>query len=217
MFDVREAWLTYDDGGRPLHALRDVSFRSPERGLVAVLGPSGSGKSSLLFVLSGLRAPSRGTVHFEGRGIFALSERERATLRRRRFGHVFQRHYLLEYLTVEENARLCAALARTKDNDRTDLLLGRLGLAEKKTRRPAELSGGERQRVAVARALAHGPSDVFADEPTAALDSENREIVMRILREEAERGLVFVATHDERIVVGAAMTIRLRDGQIESC
>jgi putative ABC transport system ATP-binding protein len=216
VLEARGAWLTFDDAGRPLHALSDVSLALPERGLVAVLGPSGSGKSSLLFVLSGLRAPTRGDVLVDGKPFSALGEGERAAFRRRRFGFVFQRHYLLEYLTVRENARLCAALAGGGAAERTDDLLRRLGLADKARRRPARLSGGERQRVAVARALAHSPAVVFADEPTAALDRENRGVVLEMLREEALRGPVVVATHDEGLVADAALTVRLRDGRVVS-
>lgn len=215
MLAARDVWLSFDDGGKPLHALREVSVELPERGLVGLCGPSGSGKSSLLFVLSGLRSPTRGEVRFGERSLWGLPEAERTALRRRRFGFVFQRHYLLEYLTVRENARLCAALARVPAaEDRTDELLGRLGLADRAARRPAKLSGGERQRVAVARALAHGPAVVFADEPTAALDAENRDLVLGMLREAAERGPVVVATHDESLLSGAVRTVRLRDGRL---
>ena len=214
MLEARDVWLSFRDGGREAHALAGVSVTLPPKGLVAVFGPSGSGKSSLLFVLSGLRPPTRGEVMLEGRPFSGRPEAERAAVRERRFGFVFQRHYLLEYLTARENARLCASLARAGAADRTDDLLRRLGLADKAGRRPSKLSGGERQRVALARALAHGPSVVFADEPTASLDAENRTIVMRILGEEAERGPVVVATHDEAIVREAAMTIQLRDGTV---
>jgi len=213
VLEARDVWLTFDDGGKPLHALREISVTLPARGLVAVFGPSGSGKSSLLFVLSGLRPPTRGTVTFDGKPFSEGAEGERASIRKRRFGFVFQRHYLLEYLTVRENARLCATLADVGMAERTDELLRRLGLAEKASRRPSRLSGGERQRVALARALAHNPAVVFADEPTAALDAENRGIVMQLLEEESQRGPVVVATHDEQLLANAALTIRLRDGR----
>ncbi|MBI5487239.1 MAG: ABC transporter ATP-binding protein [Deltaproteobacteria bacterium] len=214
MLEARDVSLTFRDGGRETHALQSISVTLPAKGVVAIFGPSGSGKSSLLFVLSGLRLPTRGEVTLEGRPFSERPEAERAAIRERRFGFVFQRHYLLEYLTARENARLCASLARSGAADRTDELLRRLGLGDKAGRRPSKLSGGERQRVAVARALAHGPSVVFADEPTASLDAENRAIVMGILSEEAERGPVVVATHDEAIVRDAVMTIRLRDGVV---
>ncbi|MBI5499250.1 MAG: ABC transporter ATP-binding protein [Deltaproteobacteria bacterium] len=214
MLEARDVWLTFRDGGRETHALQSVSVTLPPKGLIAIFGPSGSGKSSLLFVLSGLRRPTRGEVTLEGSPFSGRPEAERAAIRERRFGFVFQRHYLLEYLTARENARLCAALARSGSADRTDELLRRLGLEDKSGRRPSKLSGGERQRVAVARALAHGPAVIFADEPTASLDAENRSCVMRILSEEADRGPVVVATHDEAIVRDAAMTIRLRDGMV---
>jgi putative ABC transport system ATP-binding protein len=211
---AKGVWLTFQDGGKPLHALREIDVSLPGKGLVAIFGPSGSGKSSLLFVLSGLRAPTQGEVTLDGAPFSARPEAERAAIRQKRFGFVFQRHYLLDYLTVRENARLCAALARVGAAERTDELLRRLGLSEMAGRRPAKLSGGERQRVAVARALAHRPVVVFADEPTASLDAENRGIVMTMLEEEAERGPVVVATHDREIVERAAHTIRLRDGAL---
>jgi putative ABC transport system ATP-binding protein len=211
---AKGVWLTFQDGGKPLHALGGIDLVLPDKGLVAVFGPSGSGKSSLLFVLSGLRAPTQGEVTLDGAPFSGRPEAERAAIRETRFGFVFQRHHLLDYLTVRENARLCAALARVGAAERTDELLRRLGLEDKAGRRPAKLSGGERQRVAVARALAHRPVAVFADEPTASLDAENRGIVMRMLEEEAERGPVVVATHDREIVERAAQTIRLRDGAL---
>ena len=168
MIELRAASLVYEDHGKEVFAVREVSISVAEGEFVGILGPSGSGKSSLLYLLSGLKDPTHGQVLVDGRDLGGLTEVERAHMRLKEFGFLFQYPYLIGYLNALENV-----LVATPDRDSRDEaleLLGELGLGEKAHRYPHELSGGERQRVCVARSLVGGRRAVFADEPTASLE-----------------------------------------------
>lgn len=174
MIEASGVSLIYNDHGREVFACRDVSLCVGEREFVGVLGPSGSGKSSLLYLLSGLKDPSVGTVRYRGVEFRACDDRRRAAIRREEFGFVFQYPYLIGFLSALENV-LTGWLNGVEGAERAIDLLERLGLGEKMHRRPDELSGGERQRVCVARALLNRPKALFADEPTASLDPKTGE------------------------------------------
>lgn len=177
---------------------------------LGILGPSGSGKSSLLYLLSGLKVPSSGTVEFSGGPLSALSDDARSLLRRREFGFVFQQPFLLGYLSALENV----LVAGGSPEDGLALLAS-LNLAEKAHRQPHELSGGERQRVCVARALANRPKVVFADEPTAALDHTNGVNVVTLLNRLRGDGSLVMVTHDESMLAEADRIVRIVDGRIQ--
>ena len=208
----RSASLQYVDQGRTFFACQEVSLQVRPNEFLGILGPSGSGKSSLLYLLSGLKTPSQGDVLFEGRSLKRLSDDDRSKLRLREFGFVFQQPYLLGYLNAFENVRVASPVP---DGDEHAFeLLDRLGLAAKTHRRPHELSGGERQRVCVARALLGRPKVIFADEPTAALDHKNGVAVVSLLNRHREGGALIMVTHDESMLEEADRVIHLRDGRL---
>jgi len=205
--------------GEPVRALDDVSLSLPEGSYTAVMGPSGSGKSTLLNLVGCLDTPTAGAVRVEGREVSALSGRERAALRGRAVGFVFQTFNLMPRLTAEENVALPLVFRGRDRADRLDRardLLGRVGLADRTDHRPAELSGGQRQRVAIARALATDPAIVLADEPTGNVDSETGATIMDLFGDiHAEGNTILLVTHERRIAERADRIVHIRDGEIE--
>lgn len=204
--------LVYDDHGRNVFACREVNLHVGEREFVAVLGPSGSGKSSLLYLLSGLKDPTAGTVRYRGVEFRACDDARRAAIRREEFGFVFQYPYLIGFLSGLENV-LTACADGVEGVERAVELLEGFGLRQKIHRRPDELSGGERQRLCIARALLNRPKALFADEPTASLDPKAGEEVVRLLAEHRTGALVLV-THDRRILSTADRVLRMEDGRV---
>jgi putative ABC transport system ATP-binding protein len=196
-------------------ALRDVSLRVGAGSFVAVMGATGSGKSTLLHCAAGLDRPSEGTVTLAGREIARMRERPLTRLRRDRVGFVFQSYNLLSELTVRQNVLLPARLGGPRGRPLTEVL-ALVGLAGLERRRVGELSGGQRQRVAIARALVTGPSVVFADEPTGALDPTTGGHVLGLLRDAVDRdGLtVVMVTHDPVAAAVSDRLVLLRDGRI---
>ena len=211
----------YRLGAAVVPALRHVTLTIAEGEFVALQGPSGSGKTTLLNLLGLLDAPDEGTVAIRGEDAGALSENERSDLRRDRFGFVFQSFNLIAVLSAEENVSYPMALAGVnadRRRARARKLLEAVGLADRVGVRPDLLSGGQRQRVAIARALANRPAVVFADEPTASLDSQTAGEILALMREVCESsGVAFLfATHDPRVVARARRVITLRDGAVEA-
>ena len=206
--------LTYQDGDQTIDAVHEVSIAVEDHQFVGILGPSGSGKSSLLYLLSGLRRPSGGEIYLDDRAYSKMSERERVALRRTEFGFVFQQHFLINYLTALENVMVSAPVQDKAHAEQAKALLSDLGLGDKLHRFPYELSGGERQRAAVARAMIHRPRIIFADEPTGLLDRRTGLQVMTLLRGYCEQGSLIAVTHNPEILTEANLVITLRDGQI---
>ena len=204
------------DGSSPSVILNDVSLDIPGAGLTAIVGPSGAGKTSLLYVLSGLDRPDSGRVVIGGTDIYALDEERRSRFIRGHIGFVFPQYNLVPYLTVEENVMLPLSLAHRKaDYIRVTQLLSRFGLRRRARTVVSALSGGEQQRVALCRALLLRPAVVFADEPTGALDTANSELVLQVLRELADSGSnVVMVTHDTDAAALADRVVFLRDGGI---
>lgn len=208
--------LAYREGGGYCHALRGVQLGLRAPGFVGIAGPSGSGKSSLLYVLAGLKRPSAGRVVALGRDLGRLSPTERCALRRRHFGFVFQQPFLIHFLTAAENVLVGAVRQDRLARSRAEALLRRLGLGGCAGRLPHELSGGQRQRVAAARALMNEPAILFADEPTAALDRAAGAELMGLLHEYrlARGALLAVVSHDETITAGADALVQMWDGAV---
>ncbi len=215
LIDAQNATLTYQDGARTVYAVRAATLQVHQGEFVGIVGPSGSGKSSLLYLLSGLKIPSSGTVRYRGRCYTEASDRERSAIRRERFGFVFQQPYLLGYLTVLENV-LAPAPDIRRYHERALTLLEQLGLGDKAHRYPSALSGGERQRACVARALLMEPEVIFADEPTAALDQHTGLQVLELLERHRGEGAVVLVTHDPQMLRYCDTVYTLRDGQIAS-
>jgi len=209
---------TYRSGGGQLAAVRNVSFRVDNGETVAIVGPSGSGKTTLLGLLAGLDRPTSGVVSIEGTDLGALSEDQRARLRRERIGFVFQSFQLIPTLTARENVEVPLQLRGDRSGGRPDELLARVGLAGREHHFPAQLSGGEQQRVAIARAFVHGPQILFADEPTGNLDAATGQRVIDLLMElNRELGTTLVlVTHDLDLAGRARRVIRLADGRMVS-
>ncbi|CAN1498277.1 SalX ABC-type antimicrobial peptide transport system, ATPase component [Fimbriimonadaceae bacterium] len=212
MLKVNSASLVYQDQGRDLFACREVSLEVRENEFLGILGPSGSGKSSLLYLMSGLKTPSSGQITFDGKPLSGMDDASRANLRLKEFGFVFQQPYLLGYLSAIENVLVAQPSGGTIESA-TDLLTS-LGLANKLHRLPHELSGGERQRVCVARALMGNPRVIFADEPTASLDHKNGVAVVNLLNDLRGKGALVMVTHDPTMLERADRIVRLVDGHI---
>jgi putative ABC transport system ATP-binding protein len=214
MLECRNASLEYSDHGRPVFAVQDISLQVGDSEFLGILGPSGSGKSSLLYLLSGLKVPTGGDILYRGQSLPNMADDDRSRLRLREFGFVFQQPYLLGYLTAIENVLIAAPHAA--DREFAFQLLDDLGLGPKTHRLPHELSGGERQRVCVARAILGHPSVIFADEPTAALDHKNGVATVRLLNRLRGKGSLVMVTHDPTMLEEADRIVRLVDGQLET-
>ena len=197
-------------------AVTDVSLTVGPGQFVAVRGPSGCGKTTLLLAAGGLLRPDRGSVRLGGQDPYALTPNDRARLRARTVGFVFQQFHLLAYLSVRENVLAPSVATDLPDaRPRAEELLARFGLGDRAGHKPAELSTGERQRVALARALLNGPALLLADEPTGNLDGDNAEIVLDALAEFARAGgAVLLVTHDPRAVTRAHETRHLDQGRL---
>ena len=218
VLELRGVSMVYGSGAAEVDALRDVDLLVETGELVAVMGPSGSGKSTLLTIAGGLEDPTSGEVLIDGAPLSGMSRNDRARLRRRVIGFVFQDFNLLAGLTAAENVTLpleldgiSAKAARARGIE----ALASLGLAHRGASFPDDLSGGERQRVAIARALVGDRHLLLADEPTGALDSVNGESVMRLLRKATDRGVAgIVVTHDAQLASWADRIVFLRDGRV---
>ena len=221
LIELKDVWKTFITGGDVrVDALRGVSLTIHPGEFVAIMGASGSGKSTMMNLLGCLDRPSAGTYRFAGRDVSQLDADELAWLRREAFGFVFQSYNLLPAATAEENVEIPAvyagmdAEARRK---RADELLTALGVGDRLTHRPSQLSGGQQQRVSIARALMNGGQVILADEPTGALDSKSGAEVIALLEDLASRGhTVILITHDSNVAAHAHRVIELRDGEVVS-
>ena len=225
MIVVEGLTRTFGSGETAVHAVDDVSFTVPQGQLCALVGRSGSGKTSLLNLIGGLDKPDGGRITVDGRQLAGpgrnLGERELATLRRELFGFVFQSFALIPILSAAENVGVPLRLKKTPSaqrEERVELLLNMVGLGDHMKQRPGELSGGQQQRVAVARALANSPRVLIADEPTGQLDSETGRAIMRLLRAvvAAEGVTALVATHDPLMIDMADRVLAVGDGRLLS-
>jgi putative ABC transport system ATP-binding protein len=204
-------------GTSDLAILRDIDLEVTPGEALAIVGASGSGKSTLLALLAGLDTPTAGSVHLDGQDLFALDEDQRAELRGRLLGFVFQSFQLLPALTALENVMLPLELANAPEvESRSREILARVGLAERLHHYPKHLSGGEQQRVALARAFVVRPKLLLADEPTGSLDVQSGAAVISLLFElNREQGATLVlVTHDEALAARCARTVRLVGGRI---
>jgi putative ABC transport system ATP-binding protein len=213
---LRAISKAYDDGATRHEVLTAIDLDVAAGELVALLGPSGSGKSTLLNIIAGLDAPDSGSVEVSGQNLGGMSERGRTLLRRRNIGFVFQFFNLIPTLTVLENVLLPLELTGRRDPQAARALLERVGLADRARAFPEELSGGEQQRIAIARALAHQPRLLLADEPTGNLDSATGGRVLDLLtglvREQG--AAMVIATHSREVVERAHRVLTLHDGTI---
>jgi lipoprotein-releasing system ATP-binding protein len=217
--EARGLLKTYTVGGTVLTVLRDLDIAVETGEMVAIVGASGVGKSTLLHVLGGLDRADRGDVTIAGTTLMSMPDEDRVAFRNRHVGFVFQFHHLLPEFSALENAEMPMRIARQPRADsvpRAKALLTRVGLAERLAHHPGMLSGGEQQRVAVARALAMQPAVLLADEPTGDLDEQTADSLHALLREmHAAYGLTSViATHNPRLAAACDRVLRLENGQL---
>ena len=218
MIELSGVSRTWEVGGRPVHALRDVTLSIGAGEYVSVMGPSGSGKSTLLSLLGGLDRPTAGSYRFEGREVASLPDDDLSRLRRERIGFVFQSFHLVPRMTALENVALpllLAGRAPKERHSRASEALASVGLSPRLDHRPDQLSGGEKQRVCLARAVVTRPGLLLADEPTGNLDSASgAEIVALLERLHASGITLLVVTHDAGIGGRARRRVRLADGRV---
>jgi lipoprotein-releasing system ATP-binding protein len=212
-------WKSFGPEGRGVEVLRGLDFEVRRGEMVAILGESGTGKTTLLHLVGGIDRPDRGSILFRGRDVAVAGAEERAAYRNRDLGFVFQFHHLLPEFSAVENAMM-PLLIRGEDRGRARLraraILQELGLLECADRRPNELSGGEQQRVAVARAIVGGPALLLADEPTGNLDERNAEAVFALLSDlHRRRGMTTLfVTHSARLASKCSRVLRMEHGSL---
>jgi putative ABC transport system ATP-binding protein len=207
----------YGEGDAAVDALRGITLSFPPGAFTAIMGPSGSGKSTLMHILAGLDRPTSGTVVIDGKDITRMDDGELTQLRRDRIGFVFQFFNLVPVLNAEENMLLPLSIAGRKPEEVwVEQLMQTIGIADRRTHRPAELSGGQQQRVALARALVSRPAVIFADEPTGNLDSKTSDEVLELLRRAVDEfgESVVMVTHDDHAASYADRRIELVDGLV---
>src|SRR5258708_3248507 len=216
--EAKDLRKTYHVGKIEVQALRGISFSVQKGEFVSVVGPAGSGKSPLFYLLGGLTRADGGNVVLDGDDFATLSDAERTRMRKRKIGFVFQKFNLLPTLSARSNITIAQEISGNGDRDPAhfDRITGLLGLTKRLDHRPSELSGGEQQRVALARALINKPVIVLADEPTGNLDSKNSDIVLRMLRQSNQElgQTVLMITHNPEAARYGDRIIHMRDGEI---
>jgi len=218
LIQLRDVYKIYQMGEEAVHALDGVSFSISQGEFVAIVGSSGSGKSTAMNIIGCLDVPTSGTYHLGGTDVSTMDDDQQAEIRNKMLGFIFQQYNLIPKLTVQENVELpllYGGISAEERHKRAVQSLERVGLADKRRNLPSQLSGGQQQRVSIARALAGEPSVILADEPTGALDSRTGREVLRFLQKlNAEGDTVVLITHDNSIAVKAKRIIRLQDGKI---
>ncbi len=217
IIQVEDVRKTYHVGRVEVPALRGVSLAVDKGEFVSIVGPSGSGKSTLFYLLGGLTRADSGRVVIDGDDFAHLSDAERTRMRKRKIGFVFQKFNLLPTLTARGNIEIARDISGLNhDHEHFSRITEMLGIARRLDHRPSELSGGEQQRVALARALINRPAIVLADEPTGNLDSQNSEIVLRMLRDsnKALGQTILMITHNPEAARYADRIVHMRDGCI---
>ena len=218
LIELKDVYKIYPMGGEEVHALDGVSFAIDRGEFVAIVGQSGSGKSTAMNIIGCLDVPTSGTYHLGGVDVSTMNDDQQAEIRNKMLGFIFQQYNLIPKLTVRENVELpllYAGLSAEERRERAVQALERVGLADKQKNLPNQLSGGQQQRVSIARALAGKPSVILADEPTGALDSRTgREVLGFLQKLNAEGDTVVLITHDNSIARKAKRIIRLQDGRV---
>ena len=221
LIDIRDLYKIYNEGKESeVRALDGVSLQIDRGEFVAIVGQSGSGKSTMMNVLGCLDIPTYGEYHLDGTDIGSLSDKQLARIRNREIGFIFQGYNLIQELDALENVTLPLIYRGVSVFDREDMAmaaLAKVGMDDRAHHRPSEMSGGQQQRVAIARAIATAPPIIMADEPTGALDSKTGKHVLEILRDLYRGGTtILLITHDDGIAATAKRVVRLSDGKIIS-
>lgn len=220
MIELSDVYKIYDEGENEVRALDGISFRIAEGEFVAIVGKSGSGKSTCMNIIGALDVPTRGTYKLNGTDVSELSDNELATIRNKTLGFIFQQYNLISKNNIYENVELpliYQGISASKRREMVIASLERVGLADRIHHMPNQLSGGQQQRVSIARALAANPPVILADEPTGALDSKTGKDVMKFLMTLNDSGkTIILITHDNGIAECAKRIIRIHDGKIIS-
>ncbi len=218
LIELRDVYKLYHMGSETVHALDGVSLTVDRGEFVAIVGQSGSGKSTAMNIIGCLDVPTSGSYHLGGVDVSTMGDDQQAEIRNRMLGFIFQQYNLIPKLTVRENVELpllYAGISAEERRARAMESLDRVGLADKSRNLPSQLSGGQQQRVSIARALAGDPEVILADEPTGALDSRTgREVLGFLKKLNGEGDTVVLITHDNSIAVQAKRIVRLQDGKI---
>lgn len=218
LIELKDVYKVYQMGEETVHALDGVSLTIDQGEFVAIVGSSGSGKSTAMNIIGCLDVPTSGSYHLGGVDVSTMDDDQQAEIRNKMLGFIFQQYNLIPKLSVLENVELPLLYAGADAQERRDRAvraLERVGLLDKKKNLPSQLSGGQQQRVSIARALAGSPSVILADEPTGALDSRTGRDVLNFLKKLNREGdTVILITHDNSIAIKADRIIRLQDGEI---
>lgn len=216
LIEAKNVHRGYSIGKKRVEVLKGIHLRIEKGEKVFLCGPSGAGKTTLMYTLAGLEKPGKGEVIIDGKDLYQLPKKQQSILRNKRMAYIFQNYYLLPELTAMENVMIPALIGGKHDKEAALTALRRVGLAERSDHLPAELSGGEQQRVAIARALVNKPEIIFADEPTGNLDSRNGAEVMRLLLElsDEDGSTLVVVTHDRSLAVHGDRTLIVTDGVV---
>ena len=218
LIELNDVYKIYQMGDETVHALDGVSLTVDQGEFVAIVGSSGSGKSTAMNIIGCLDVPTSGNYHLGGIDVSTMDDDQQAEIRNKMLGFIFQQYNLIPKLTVQENVELpllYAGVGADERRKRAIQSLERVGLADKRRNLPSQLSGGQQQRVSIARALAGKPSVILADEPTGALDSRTGREVLNFLQQLNREGdTVVLITHDNSIAVKARRIVRLQDGHI---
>lgn len=215
MLEMKDISLSYDEGKEyETVALNNINIRFNKNQLTVITGPSGGGKSSLLYVLSGMRKPTSGEVVYQGESLYQMSRDKRANLRKQKIGFIFQRHFLIDYLSVIDNIMLMSSKNVENQREKAMVLLKKLELESFVNKRVFQLSVGQRQRVAIIRALISEPNIILADEPTASLDEKISVQVMEILKEYSKKAAVLIVTHDMELLNYAQRIVEIKNAEI---
>ena len=218
LMELRDVYKIYPMGDEAVHALDGISLTIDRGEFVAIVGQSGSGKSTAMNIIGCLDVPTSGIYRLGGVDVSTMDDDQQAEIRNKMLGFIFQQYNLIPKLTVLENVELpllYAGIPATERRERSLLALSRVGLSGKQRNLPSQLSGGQQQRVSIARALAGNPSVILADEPTGALDSRTGREVLDFLKKLNQEGdTVVLITHDNSIALKADRIIRLQDGKV---
>ncbi|MED1862354.1 ABC transporter ATP-binding protein [Fictibacillus nanhaiensis] len=221
IFTIDELRKTFTNGDMKEEILKGINLTLKEGEITALVGPSGSGKSTLLTIAAGLQPASDGNISFNGHNLTSMTAEQMRRIRAKKFGFVFQFAHLVPFLTVQEQLDLMldvseANMKKEKREQEIDYILDRVGLSHRKQAYPSSLSGGEKQRVAIARAIIHNPQILFADEPTASLDSKKSKEIMSLIRylTKTLNITTLMVTHDEEMLSYVDHVVKMSDGRV---
>ena len=219
LYKLENINLNYNVNGNNIRVLKNINFEIKKNERVALIGESGSGKTSLLMLMSGLENPSAGSIIFQDKDFSKISEEQKTSIRKKKIGLVFQQFYLIPNYTALENVMFPMQINKIKnEREKATLILSEIGLENRKNNLPSELSGGEQQRVAIARAISFYPEIILADEPTGNLDRKNTELVSNLLINYSKKKKIslFLVTHNISLAKKCDRVIKLFDGQIKN-